>query len=212
MPKLPSPTPRTATEIAVIVLAVLAVVATAHFAKPFLIPVVVGILLSYTLRPLVSQLERIRVPRVAGSAVVIAVLVSLVSATVYAIRDDVNRAVAELPEAARKLRYAAAESERKSPGPMTHVKEAAAELDKAAAEAAGRPQPAAPAPSTPGHGRAVPEFRRRAVRTGAGGDDADFRGVAAGVLPAGGGRHVSAQAGHASRAPRSRAGASPSRC
>lgn len=146
-----APPPRTALEIGVIVLAVAAVVATARFAQPFLVPLVVGILLSYTMRPLVSFLERVHVPRVAASALVIAVLVSLVSATVYAIRDDVNKAVAELPEAARKLRYAAAESERKAPGPMTHVKEAAAELDKAAAEAAGRPQTAAPPPpSTPG--------------------------------------------------------------
>jgi predicted PurR-regulated permease PerM len=143
--------PRTPVEIAVILIAVVAVVATAHFAQAFLVPVVVGILLSYMLTPLVSQLERWRVPRLAGSALVILVLVSLVSATVYTIRDDVNRAVAELPGAARKLRYAAAESERKAPGPMKQLKEAAVELDKAAAEASGTPQPAATqAPQTSG--------------------------------------------------------------
>jgi predicted PurR-regulated permease PerM len=109
-------------------------------------------LLSYTLSPLVEQLERWRVPKLAGAAIVVLVLVSLVSAGVYTIRDDVNRAVAELPGAPRKLRYAAAESERKAPGPMKQIKEAAAELDKAAAEASGGPPAAAavPTPQTAG--------------------------------------------------------------
>ena len=61
-----------------------------------------------------------------------ALLIALISATAYTLRDDVNDWVAELPSAARKLRYAVAASERQSPGPMTHMKAAAAELDKAA--------------------------------------------------------------------------------
>src|SRR5258705_6358459 len=44
--------PLTAIEIAVIVLAVIAVIAAARVAMTFLVPVVAGILLSYTLRPL----------------------------------------------------------------------------------------------------------------------------------------------------------------
>jgi predicted PurR-regulated permease PerM len=70
----------------------------------------------------------------------------------YAIRDDVNAAVAELPGAARKLRLAITESARQSPGPMSHVKEAAAELDRAAAAAAGKPTLA---PRTPPDGVAA---------------------------------------------------------
>ena len=128
----------TAIHIAVVVVAVLATIAAARAAQPLLVPVVGGILMSYTLRPLVSQLERIRVPRMAAAAVVVTVLVALLAATVYAIRDDVNDAVAELPAAARKLRHAAVQSVRQSPGPITHVKEAAAELDRAAAEATGK--------------------------------------------------------------------------
>ena len=137
---------RTATEIAVIVLAVLATIAAMRVAQPFLVPVIVGILLSYTLRPLVSMLERWHVPRAAASGIVIAVLISLVSASIYVLREDMNNAVAELPSAARKLRYAATESARKAPGPLANVKEAAAELDKAAAEASGKPASATPPP------------------------------------------------------------------
>ena len=55
--------------------AVIVVVGAAKVAEPFLVPVVAGILLSYALRPLVTALERWRVPRVAAAVLVIAVLV-----------------------------------------------------------------------------------------------------------------------------------------
>ncbi len=137
----------TAIEIAVIVLAVIAVIAAARVAQTFLVPVVAGILLSYTLRPLVSLLERAHVRRIAGATIVITVLVAIVGASVYAIRDDVNDAMAKLPVAARKLRNVATEAARGAPGPMSNVKAAAAELDRAAAAATGKP-PAVDPPST----------------------------------------------------------------
>ena len=139
--------PPTAIEIAVIVLAVIAVIAAARVAQTFLVPVVAGILLSYTLRPLVSTLERLHVRRIAGATIVITVLVAIVGASVYAIRDDVNDAMAKLPVAARKLRNVATEAARGAPGPMSNVKAAAAELDRAAAAATGKP-PAVDPPST----------------------------------------------------------------
>lgn len=134
----------TAIEIAVIVIAMLASIAAAHIAEPFLVPIILGILLSYTLRPLVSLIELAHVPRFPAAALVVIVLVGLVSATAYALRDDVNDWVAELPVAARKLRVAVADSARQAPGPMANVKDAAAELDKAAAEASGKPATAPP--------------------------------------------------------------------
>jgi len=138
----------TTTEIALIIVAAVATIAAMRFAEPFLVPLVTGILMSYTLRPLVSLLERAHIPRFPAAALVVAILIALVTATIYVARDDVNDWVAELPAAARKLRHAVADSARQSPGPMTHMKAAAAELDKAAAEAEGKPSTAAP-PSAP---------------------------------------------------------------
>jgi len=129
----------TAIEIAVIVLASIAVIAAARIAEAFIVPVVAGILLSYTLRPVVAMLERGKVPRIAGATFVIVVLVASVSASMYAIRDDVNDAIAKMPVAARKLRNVATEVARGGPGPMSNVKAAAAELDRAAAAATGKP-------------------------------------------------------------------------
>src|SRR6516164_3952494 len=136
------------TEITLVSIAICAVIAVARIAQPFLVPVVMGILLSYTLRPLVAMLERLRIPRFAAATMVIAILVSLISATLYGVRDDVNDWVAELPAAARKLRHSIADSARHSPSPMTNMKAAAEELDKAAAEASGKPA-AIPEPLKP---------------------------------------------------------------
>ena len=140
-------------EIATLCIAVIAIIAAARIAEDFLVPVVTGILLSYALRPLVSALERIRVPRLLAAALVMAVLVGLLSGMGYAIRDDVNAAIAELPGAARKLRLVIAESARQSPGAMTHVTAAAEELDRAAAAAQGKP--VVNAPATPRDGVAA---------------------------------------------------------
>ncbi len=156
LPPLPQLAPKlTAIEIAVLAMAIILVVAAAKVAEPFLVPVVAGILLSYALRPLVTTLERFRVPRMAASMVVISVLVSLLAGVAYAIRDDVNAAVAELPGAARKLRVAVVESARETPNAMTHVKEAAAELDRAAAEASGKSPSAVAAATVPPAGVAA---------------------------------------------------------
>jgi predicted PurR-regulated permease PerM len=131
-------------EITTLCIAVVVAVAAARVAEPFLVPVVAGILLGYALRPLVTLMERGKVPRVVAAALVMSVLVGVLSAIGYAIRDDVNAAVAELPGAARKLRMSINDAA-SQPGPMTHVKEAAKELDRAAAEASGgKPAPAPP--------------------------------------------------------------------
>jgi predicted PurR-regulated permease PerM len=135
----------TAVDVATIGIAIVIAIAAARFAESFLVPVVTGILFSYTLRPLVTALERVHLPRILGAALVIATLFSLLSVAAWGLRDDFNAAIAELPNAARKLRMVAAESARDSQSTMTHVKAAAAELDRAAAEATGKSGTAPPA-------------------------------------------------------------------
>lgn len=154
IPTLATAAKYNAVSLATIGIAVMAAIAAASLAEPFLVPVVLGILISYTLRPLVSALERIHVPRVVGAALVIAALATLLTATVWTLRDDVSAAIAELPAAARKLRQVAAETARDTNSTMTHVKAAAAELDRAAAEATGKPG-IAPAPAVASGGAAA---------------------------------------------------------
>jgi predicted PurR-regulated permease PerM len=143
----PATSPLTIVQVAILIIAALAIVAAARVAQPFLVPVIAGIMLSYILRPLVSGLERWHFPRTAAAAAVIIVLAGLVSAAGYALRDEVEAAVTQLPGAARKLRIAVTEATRRAPEPMiSKVKAAAAELDLAAAQATSKGPVAAQAP------------------------------------------------------------------
>ena len=151
-PEAPLPRRQRATVTALIVLAVIAVCAAAKLAQPFIVPVIVGALASYSLKPMVEWLDRIHIPRALGAAVVLLVITGLVAGGVFLLRDDAASALAELPNAAHKIRLAAREKATAPAGPMSHVREAAAELNRAAAEATtGAPSPAnaatpAPAP------------------------------------------------------------------
>ena len=134
-------------ETALVVLAILAVIAAAKIAEAFLVPVIVGILLSYSLKPLVAALERLHIHRAIGSAIVLTLLGGVIAGGVMLLRDDANAALAELPNAARKVRMAARESAQKPEGPMGHVRAAAEELNRAATEAASGGKATVPAPA-----------------------------------------------------------------
>lgn len=139
------PLPWRVRDLAIIALAVVAVIAAAKAAAALLVPVVLGILLSYALRPLVARLERLRIPRAIGAVLVMSAIVVGLGASVWALADDLSEAVAELPAAARKLRGIVHRWQETGPGPITHMKEAATELGKTAAEVAGQPTTPTPA-------------------------------------------------------------------
>lgn len=123
-----------------VVLAVLALIGAAKVAEAFVVPVVAGVLLSYALEPLVRALERMHVHRFIGAALVLLFAIGAVGGSGFLLRTDATALVAELPDAARKLRLAA--QERKGPdGPIDHVRAAAAELNTAAAAATGATPP-----------------------------------------------------------------------
>jgi predicted PurR-regulated permease PerM len=141
-----TPPPRRwhAGERALVALAVLALIGAAKLTESFIVPVILGALLSYALEPLVALLERIHIHRALGAALVLVLAITVVAGSGFLLRTDATALVAELPDAARKLRQSTREH-RGPQGPIDHVREAAAELNKAAAEATG----AAPPPSVP---------------------------------------------------------------
>ena len=58
--------------IALTILALVAVVAALQVAQAFFVSLLLGIVIAYTLNPLVAYLERIRIPRVVGTIIVMA--------------------------------------------------------------------------------------------------------------------------------------------
>src|SRR5215217_213541 len=117
------------------ILAILATVFALHWAQKFFIPLLIGIILSYILNPLVSSMERIKIPRVVGAMLVILALVGGAALSVMSLRVQVERILDQTPEAAGKvsalLREFAAE-----PNTMQKVQAAARELEQATNETA----------------------------------------------------------------------------
>jgi hypothetical protein len=180
-------------------LAVLASLFALHWAKAVMVPILLGVMFSYALAPTVDLLQRWRLPRPIGAAVVSMGLVALMGWGVYSLADDADALIATLPEVAQKARRALLEKSSAKPSAIDKVQEAAKELEKVAT---GGTAPAARAPGAAA-ATAAPERRRhpldqharpdRLCRPGRG-------GVLHHPVPARLGRHLPAQDGQAGRA------------
>jgi predicted PurR-regulated permease PerM len=121
---------------AVVILATIGLVAALYFARGFVVPVLIGILASYTLRPLVDRLQSRYLPRPVAAALVLALLAGGVGYVAIAVSGQAAVMIEKLPEAARKLRQSQTVSRESTPTPLQNVQEAAQELQRAAADAA----------------------------------------------------------------------------
>jgi predicted PurR-regulated permease PerM len=90
--------------IAVVVLAVVAALLFLRYARLLLIPIALATLLSYALEPLVAQLDRWRVPRVAGATLVMLTLLGAIALGGYTLRDEARELVRAVPKAAETVR------------------------------------------------------------------------------------------------------------
>lgn len=124
-------------EAAIIVIGIAGGIALLRFAEGFFVPLLVGLLTSYVLGPLVSGLQRLRIPRAIGAAIVLGAVTVLAAGVVYALGDDAARIADQLPSTAKKLREMLHERIGSKPNPIASVHKAAAELDRAAKEASG---------------------------------------------------------------------------
>ena len=137
--------------IALSVLASLAVLLVLQYAQTLLIPIVIGILISYALAPLVDVLQRARIPRSVAAAVSIVLLIAGLGLGAYTLSDQAMAVVSNIPEAAQRVRARVRAQQAETDGALAKVQRAASEIDKAAREASGPTAGAAAAPK-PGAG------------------------------------------------------------
>lgn len=131
---------------ALTVIAVLAVILVLQYAQAVLIPIVLGVLISYGLAPLVASLERVYIPRSIGAAVAVTVFAGTLGLGVYSLSDDAMSVVSDIPRATLRIRERL-RAFRRAPGDaLEKVQEAAKEIDKAAQEAAAPAKPEQPQP------------------------------------------------------------------
>ena len=127
--------------VALSILAIVALIFALEWAQPFLITVMLGILFAYTLNPLVVFLERIKIPRVVGAAMVMMVMIGMLIFSAYALQGQVQIIVEQLPEAASKLSAGINKMRSGSLSNMQKMQAAANTLEKAANQATLSPLP-----------------------------------------------------------------------
>jgi predicted PurR-regulated permease PerM len=120
---------------ALTVIAVLAVILLLQYAQAVVIPVVLAILISYALEPYAKALDRLRLPRAVGAAVLLAAVTIGCGWLIYGLRTEAASIVDQLPDAARRLRQQMERRDPRPPNAIEKVQKAAVELEKAAAAA-----------------------------------------------------------------------------
>ncbi len=133
------------------ILAGIAVVTALYLGRGFLVPLLIGILASYALRPVVDWLNARRIPRVLGAGLVMAVVVVALAWALYSLQNVATSMIEKLPEAAHTIREHVRDTLGNGPSAIQNIKAAAAELQGAANEAAANHVPAKPA-ATPAPG------------------------------------------------------------
>jgi predicted PurR-regulated permease PerM len=139
---LPNPAPHTdrvsmdVRGLALAIVTTVVVVFALQWAEKFFIPVLLGIIIAYTLNPLVVWLERMKIPRAVGASLVMLAVLCGGAFVTISLRGQVQTILDQLPEAASKLSVGLLSMRKGQPNTMQKVQAAAREIDKATSQAA----------------------------------------------------------------------------
>ncbi len=120
--------------VALALTALLASIFALHWAREVFIPIALGLMLSYALAPLVDRLQRWRVPRAIGAALLLGAALGGLGSLAVSLSADAAALIASLPDAAQKLRESLRTARGAPEGPIETVQRAAAKLEEAATE------------------------------------------------------------------------------
>jgi predicted PurR-regulated permease PerM len=121
------------------ILASLAAIAALSWAQGFVIPLLLGIVVAYTLYPLVAWLVMARIPRVIAAMVVMLGILGGLAFGAYSLRGQMQAIIESLPEAAAKVSGQIARMRVNPVGNLQTVQGAATAVEKAATQATGGP-------------------------------------------------------------------------
>jgi predicted PurR-regulated permease PerM len=125
------------------VLAVIAVTILLQYASAVFIPIVIALLISYSLGPAVASLHKRGVPAPLGSAIVLTLLLALLGVGAYTLAGQVGRIIDDVPVAAQRIRTEIREHQLERGGVVDKVQRAAKAVEKTANEAAPGSSPPA---------------------------------------------------------------------
>jgi predicted PurR-regulated permease PerM len=155
--------------VALAVLASLAVILMLHWMRDVFIPVAAALFLSYLLAPAVDWLKRrASTPAPLGAAVTVLGVIGVLAAGAFALEPQARKLLDTVPTAAKKLDRELRRSALDKESAMAKVKEAAAELERAAASATDPSPQRGKARPVPPEARSEPLFAVGAARVALG--------------------------------------------
>jgi predicted PurR-regulated permease PerM len=113
-------------------LCILAVIFMLNWSQDVIIPVMIGVLLSYALSPIVNFLEDLHIPRALGAAALLLSILGGIGTMGYRLSDDATSLIETLPEAAENFRRALRDTKGNSVGALENLQLAVEELQLAA--------------------------------------------------------------------------------
>jgi len=119
------------------VLATLGCVFALSWAQSFVVPLLLGIVISYTLGPLVAWLEAIKIPRVIGTIIVMMTVIGALVMGAYSLRGQMQTIIEQLPQAATKFATALGRLQIGQIGNLQKMQSAATAVETATTQAAG---------------------------------------------------------------------------
>jgi predicted PurR-regulated permease PerM len=131
--------PADANGLAIGILATAAVIFTLESAQGLLISLILGVIFAYTLNPAVVWLERIKIPRVLGAAIVVIAVLSVTILGTYALRGQVQGILTQLPAAVSKLSAGLDSMQKGQRVNMKNVQAAATAMEKVTNPASTEP-------------------------------------------------------------------------
>jgi predicted PurR-regulated permease PerM len=129
--------PVNARGIALGILATVACVFALQWAKDFFIPLVFSVFISYTLAPVVTWLERIKIPRIIGTTMVLLTLLGGATVVANSLRSEFQSILVRLPDATHQMSQTISRLQGNRPGTMQQMQSAATEIEKATNQATG---------------------------------------------------------------------------
>ena len=134
------------------IIATVSFVYALQWAQEFLIPMVLGIFIAYTLNPLVVGLERLRIPRTIGTTLLMVIILCGSGVVLDKVHGQFESIIEKLPGTAHKLSRLLASSVNGQPGTIEKMQAIATEIEQATAGAQERRamKRAAPTSNYPG--------------------------------------------------------------
>ncbi|SHH07394.1 AI-2E family transporter [Massilia sp. CF038] len=114
------------------IIATIAFVYALQWAQDFLVPLLLGIFLAYTLSPVVQWLERRRIPRAIGATLVTVAMLCALAGVMYRVQDEVFNIIDDLPRITQKVTKVLRNGNDR-PSTIAQMQAAAAQIEQATA-------------------------------------------------------------------------------